>query len=255
MRDPGNEVVWKQDLFSIKGTRKGRKGYFSCFNCGIQKGKELGLGVETPRTKLCRVPQPPSPGILCTCCRLENSPYQPFSLLSFVYVLCPGQDIVFSSLDSTTLSLTVTTNAVIASIKMPCAIFKLSLWHNTRLGKMLITIFRLWITDELTHRTLAQAAFRSNVDYPLVCYLLTDGLVRTVGREFCCRNETIRRQPWVRHFSRLWKTLQYYYKVWIYGGIFKKHTKHERRCFIGISKNREESWKYDGQRCILEVFG
>ena len=83
---------------------------------------------------------------------------------------------------------------------MPCAIFKLSLWHNTRLSKMLITIFRLWITDELTHRTLAQAAFRSNVDYPLVCYLLTDGLVRTVRREFCCRNETIRRHPWVRHY-------------------------------------------------------
>lgn len=54
---------------------------------------------------------------------------------------------------------------------------------------MLITVFRLWIADELTHFTLAQAAFRSNVDYALVCYLLTEGLVRTEGRGFCRRNE------------------------------------------------------------------
>ena len=32
--------------------------------------------------------------------------------------------------------------------------------------------------------------------------------------------------------------------------------KHERQCFIGISKHREESWKYDAQRSIFdEIWG
>ena len=41
--------------------------------------------------------------------------------------------------------------------------------------------------------------------------------------------------------------------------VLKYYIKHERQCFIGISKHREESWKYDAQRSIFltkfEVFG
>ena len=72
---------------------------------------------------------------------------------------------------------------------------------------MFITIFRLWIADELTHRTLAQAAFRSNVDYALVCYILTDGLVRTVGREVCCRNKTMVQYKSSQTFFNAWKVV------------------------------------------------
>ena len=32
-------------------------------------------------------------------------------------------------------------------------------------------------------------------------------------------------------------------------------TEHERRCFIGISKHREESWKYNVQQSILAEIG
>jgi len=32
--------------------------------------------------------------------------------------------------------------------------------------------------------------------------------------------------------------------------------KHERQCFIGISKHQEESWKYDAQQSIFdEIWG
>ena len=30
------------------------------------------------------------------------------------------------------------------------------------------------------------------------------------------------------------------------------YIKHERQCFIGISKHREESWKYDAQLSIFD---
>ena len=28
--------------------------------------------------------------------------------------------------------------------------------------------------------------------------------------------------------------------------------KHERQCFIGVSKHREQSWKYDAQQSIFD---
>ena len=47
--------------------------------------------------------------------------------------------------------------------------------------------------------------------------------------------------------------------VSVFGNVIKhclwylrKYIKHERQCFIGISKHREESWKYDAQRSIFE---
>ena len=33
--------------------------------------------------------------------------------------------------------------------------------------------------------------------------------------------------------------------------VLRKYIKHERQCFIGMSKHWEESWKFDPQRCIL----
>ena len=92
----------------------------------------------------------------------------------------------FTSLN---ISLTVTTNAVVASIKVSFATGQFSLGHNTRRSKMFITTSGLWIADELTLSTLAQATFGSDEDYALVCYFLIEGLVSTAGRGFCCRNE------------------------------------------------------------------
>ena len=108
-----------------------------------------------------------------------------------------------------TSSLTITTNAVVASIKVPSAIGQFSVWHSTRLSKMLITMFRLWIADELTHCTLAQAAFHSDVDYALVWYLFMEGLVSTVGRGFCCRNEImVHKKITIKvSFFKAWKYL------------------------------------------------
>lgn len=54
---------------------------------------------------------------------------------------------------------------------------------------MFITTSGLWIADELTLSTLAQAAFGSDEDYALVCYFLIEGLVSTAGRGLGCRNE------------------------------------------------------------------
>ena len=34
-----------------------------------------------------------------------------------------------------------------------------------------------------------------------------------------------------------------------------QHIKHEKQLFIGISKHREESWKYDAQRSIFDEIG
>ena len=34
--------------------------------------------------------------------------------------------------------------------------------------------------------------------------------------------------------------------------VKKYHIKHERQCFIGLSKHREESWKYDVQQSIFD---
>lgn len=87
------------------------------------------------------------------------------------------------------ISLTISTNAVVTSIKVSFAIGQFSLWHNTRRSKMFITTSGLWIADELTLSTLAQAAFGSDEDYTLVCYFLIQGLVSTAGRGLCCRNE------------------------------------------------------------------
>ena len=34
-----------------------------------------------------------------------------------------------------------------------------------------------------------------------------------------------------------------------------QYIKHERKCFIGISKHREKSWKYDAQRSTFDEIG
>ena len=77
------------------------------------------------------------------------------------------------------LLLTVTTYAVIAAIRMPFSVRQVSIRHNAMLSEVLITVIRLPVADQLTQLTMAQAAFRSEVDNCVFFYPMMEKRMNT----------------------------------------------------------------------------
>ena len=105
---------------------------------------------------------------------------------------CSSSSDPWRSLNTVGKNLTITTQAVITSVKMPFSVCYFSIRHGTwPVGAMLITGLRLHSTDKLTRLAMTQAAFISEIYYGIIIYFFRNCWMGALYGGYWKRNKVL----------------------------------------------------------------